>query len=615
MVDRPTLPELANGEPSAELPQLIARHLDWVYSLCRRSVRDAELAEDVTQDVFLILIKKAARLPHGASMSGWIFNTVCYCCNNAVRNQRTRRRHELAATQMRSEPAATEAPMRDEELIPLLDEQIARLSKADRTALLLRYYECRSLREVGDVLGISEEAAKKRVQRAVEKLRTRMTRKLIPLGAEALTAILADKLVQPAPAKLTAAILAHASHEAVATAAATSQSKMLAKASVEAMSSGKIAIAIAGIVLTLGLIAEGVAKTLADHSQGRLLAPPVTVVNGPSAHAQSTSAEFHVPKIISRTAAALDNPGHPSHELVMRTFQVLEQTMAAVNPQRQHQSPRFHQLLNALVLDVNAGGLPPGFLWERFLEQSRINGFNALPGVVIFQGQGGASVSFQTGDYTEMLVWAQSYFKRTAHRNPGLLDQYGKAMIRLDMEDLFLTFWVTGVGSYNEKYLLARKQREYLFSSPSVWVIAHNANLRHLFRSYYHGASRVNGYHVMTPTLKPMQALLDRRDGRLPRVDVTHVLAGFTGLRRVIGKEQYYSRWRLAHLLWRFLCLAHARKDQPAALQIKTYIRSWANHTKRWYLRRWLSQALTTPGPVPQFFWGPPVELTPVHKR
>ena len=505
--------------------------------------------------------------------------------------------------------------MRDEELIPLLDEQLARLSQADRTALLLRYYERRSLRDVGDVLGISEEAAKKRVQRAVEKLRTRMTRKQTPLGEEALTALLADKLVQPAPAKLTAAILAHATHGTTATAMSAGQSKMLAKTSVEAMSSGKIAIAIAGIVLTLGLIAAGVAKMLADHSQGRLLAPPVTVVNGPSAHAQSTSAEFHVPKIISRTAAALDNPGHPSHELVMRTFQVLEQTMAAVNPQRQHQSPRFHQLLNALVLDVNAGGLPPGFLWERFLEQSRINGFNALPGVVIFPGLGGAPVSFQTGDYTEMLVWAQSYFKRTAHRNPGLLDQYGKAMIRLDMEDLFLTFWVTGVGSYNEKYLLARKQREYLFSSPSVWVIAHNANLRHLFRFYYHGASRVNGYHVMTPTLKPMQALLDRRDDRLPRADVTHVLAGFTGLRRLIGKEQYYSRWRLAHLLWRFLCLAHARKNQPAALQIETYIRSWANHTKRWYLRRWLSQALTTPGPVPQFFWSPPVELTPVHKR
>jgi len=78
MVDRPTLPELANGEPSAELPQLIARHLDWVYSLCRRSVRDAELAEDVTQDVFLILIKKAESLPQGVNMPGWLFRTAPY---------------------------------------------------------------------------------------------------------------------------------------------------------------------------------------------------------------------------------------------------------------------------------------------------------------------------------------------------------------------------------------------------------------------------------------------------------------------------------------------------------------------------------------------------------
>jgi len=269
MVDRPTLPELANGEPSAELPQLIARHLDWVYSLCRRSVRDPELAEDITQDVFLILIKKAARLPHGANMSGWIFNTVRYCCNNALRNQRTRRRHELAAAQIRSEPAATEVPMRDEELIPLLDEQLARLGQADRTALLLRYYERRSLRDVGNVLGISEEAAKKRVQRAVEKLRTRMTRKQIPLRAEALTTILADKLVQPAPAKLTAAILAHATHGTTAIVMSASQSKISAHVSLKALASGKTALAATGAVLATALVAAGITVALAKHSHSK----------------------------------------------------------------------------------------------------------------------------------------------------------------------------------------------------------------------------------------------------------------------------------------------------------------------------------------------------------
>ncbi len=325
MVDRPTLPELANKELSAELPQLIARHLDWVYSLCRRSVRDAELAEDVTQDVFLILIKKAARLPHGANMSGWIFNTVRYCCNNALRNQHTRRRHELAAAHIRSEPAATEVPLGDEDLLPLLDEQLVRLSQADRTALLLRYYERRSLREVGDVLGISEEAAKKRVQRAVEKLRIRMTRKQMPLGVDTLAAVMAETLVQPAPAKLTAAILAHAAHGTTATAMTASQPKILAHMSLKGLTSGKTALAATGAVLATALVAAGIAVALARHShpkapQKLTISRATTYITRPLDKDGLPDYELALKKYLMKGVTPENNAAVPAIEIAMQGY-------------------------------------------------------------------------------------------------------------------------------------------------------------------------------------------------------------------------------------------------------------------------------------------------------
>ena len=116
------------------------------------------------------------------------------------------------------------------------------------------------------------------------------------------------------------------------------------------------------------------------------------------------------------------------------------------------------------------------------------------------------------------------------------------------------------------------------------------------------------------PTLKVMQALINRSDNRLPRADVAHVLAGITGLRALVGKEQYYNRWMLANLLWKFLCLAKARHNKPAAILIEAYIKSWKSHTRRWYLKRWLSEALTTPGKAPWRVWSPPIEVRLLHK-
>ncbi|MGC8540563.1 MAG: RNA polymerase sigma factor, partial [Phycisphaerae bacterium] len=277
------------------------------------------------QCVFMALLKKSGRIEQEANISGWLFKTARHCCNRALRNDNTRRRHERAAARMRPDAVAVEAPMRDEELIPLLDEQLARLGQADRTALLLRYYERRSLREVGDVLGISEEAAKKRVQRALEKLRSRMIRKQIPLASETLTAILADKLVQPAPAKLTAVILAHAAHGTTATVTSAGQTKMLAHMSLKGLASGKTALAATGAVLATALVAAGIAVALAGHNRPKapqelIISRATTYITSPLGKDGLPDYKLALKEYLMKGVTPENNAAVPAIEIAMQGY-------------------------------------------------------------------------------------------------------------------------------------------------------------------------------------------------------------------------------------------------------------------------------------------------------
>jgi len=215
--------------------------------------------------------------------------------------------------------------MHDEELIPMLDEQLARLGQADRTALLLRYYERRSLREVGAVLGISEEAAKKRVQRAIEKLRTRMTRKQMPLGAETLTAILAEKLVQPAPIKLAAAILAHTVHGTTATVMTASQSKISTHVSLKALAGGKTALAATGAVLATALVAAGITVALANHGhpkypQKLIISRAITFITRPLDKDGLPNYKLALQQYLMKGVTPKNNAAVPAIEIAMQGY-------------------------------------------------------------------------------------------------------------------------------------------------------------------------------------------------------------------------------------------------------------------------------------------------------
>ena len=189
--------------------ELMRRYVDLVYSAALRQVRDPELAEDVAQAVFLVLARKAPSLRRHAALAGWFFRTTRYVAACALRGEARRHRHEQEAATMN---AQAQTPDSDEStwtrIAPLLDQAIAALPRTDRDAVLLRYFQAKPMHSVGEQLGVSEEAAKKRVTRAVDKLKDFFVRRGITLSATLLAGALGRSAVQAAPAGLATRIAA-----------------------------------------------------------------------------------------------------------------------------------------------------------------------------------------------------------------------------------------------------------------------------------------------------------------------------------------------------------------------------------------------------------------------
>jgi RNA polymerase sigma factor (sigma-70 family) len=207
--DMKLLREYADSRSEAAFSALVSRHLNLVHSAALRKLRDPHLAEDVTQTVFTLLARKVNSIGPNTVLTGWLYRTTLFAAADALRAHRRRQIREHQAY-MQSSLAEPQAEAAWQQLCPLLDDGMSSLAQADRDALLLRYFENKSLSEVATHLGTTEEAAKKRVARGLEKLRAWLSKRGLTLTATVIAGAVAANAVKAAPLGLASKIAAAA---------------------------------------------------------------------------------------------------------------------------------------------------------------------------------------------------------------------------------------------------------------------------------------------------------------------------------------------------------------------------------------------------------------------
>jgi RNA polymerase sigma factor (sigma-70 family) len=186
--------------------EMVARYVDVVYAAALRQVRDPHLAEDVVQAVFIVLSKRAGSIPASTPLAGWFLLTTRNVARNALKHEWRLKRREKKAAEMRREPEEAPLSPENESIAGALDEAMAQLSEDDRNVIVQRFFNAQSHRQVGAILGVSEEAASKRLSRAIQRLREMLARQGVTASEAALGAALPVIAIKTAPPALVGAI-------------------------------------------------------------------------------------------------------------------------------------------------------------------------------------------------------------------------------------------------------------------------------------------------------------------------------------------------------------------------------------------------------------------------
>ncbi|HEY3857041.1 MAG TPA: sigma-70 family RNA polymerase sigma factor [Verrucomicrobiae bacterium] len=230
---------------------LVSRHINLVYSVAMRRVSDPYLAEEITQVVFIILARKANSLGPKTIIPGWLCRAARNVSARAATLQQRRqlREHEAFMQTALNEPDSAAWT----QIAPHLDAALADLDQKDHDAVVLRFFEKKSFKEVAAALGASEDSAKKRVVRALEKLRRIFAKRGIALSAVAIATAMSAHSIQAAPIALASSITA----TAVKGTALTTSSLTLLKTTLKIMTWTKLKTA--AVVCIIGLAVAGTA--------------------------------------------------------------------------------------------------------------------------------------------------------------------------------------------------------------------------------------------------------------------------------------------------------------------------------------------------------------------
>jgi RNA polymerase sigma factor (sigma-70 family) len=202
--DSELLRQYLQDSSESAFAELVRRHVDFVYGVALRHARNSHRAEDIVQMVFIALARKGADLSGRTELVGWLYTSARYAAAKIVRAEVRREARERRAQMIEPANMDDSAAIDWQRLQPVLDDALEGIGSDDRSALLLRFFKNRSFQEIGTSLRVSEEAARKRVNRALEKLRRRLAQRGITSTSAALAAALGGQTATAAPTVLAA---------------------------------------------------------------------------------------------------------------------------------------------------------------------------------------------------------------------------------------------------------------------------------------------------------------------------------------------------------------------------------------------------------------------------
>src|SRR5438034_970842 len=205
--DTDLLRSYARDRSESAFTELVQRHINLVHSAALREAHgDASMAEDVTQAVFAELARKASSLFRHPALAGWLYTCVRRMAANVRRAQDRRQRREQEVLTLNELLGSEPTDPLWQEVRPLLDDAMHELNEEDRAVVVLRFFEGRNFKEVGLALGLTENAARMRVERSLEKLRDLLAERGVKSAASALAAVLAACAAVTAPSTLASTV-------------------------------------------------------------------------------------------------------------------------------------------------------------------------------------------------------------------------------------------------------------------------------------------------------------------------------------------------------------------------------------------------------------------------
>ncbi|MBI2513757.1 MAG: sigma-70 family RNA polymerase sigma factor [Opitutae bacterium] len=231
--------------------ELVRRHVDVVYAAAlRRANGRAHLAEEITQRVFCDLARKAAPLVDHPVLIGWLHRSTRYAAIDALRGEMRREKLGRELTAMTDPTPDSEPAVPWEQLRPVLDAALDELPARDRELVLLRHFSGLTFADAGARLGLREDAARRRTERALDKLRGVLARRGVTSTTAALGVLLANQPLVAAPAGVAASVSAAALAAAPAGAVASAVTFFLMNKVAASALSALVAVGLTTVVWT-----------------------------------------------------------------------------------------------------------------------------------------------------------------------------------------------------------------------------------------------------------------------------------------------------------------------------------------------------------------------------